>query len=700
MSHSSQRLAPVLLVLSSLSLGLITGCGATGSFSNPTASTKVSGRVFGGQQPIANSTVTVWPIGLTGYGSSAAVTGDYPNGYLAQTTTAADGTFNFPAGTYICPTPDTQVYIIAKGGEPSPGDINPNIALATGLGDCSTAQTAEVEINEVTTAVTAFALAQFFTTQIGPGSTDSFGTDPADLNGFTLSNTNTIPLLVNIADGTVNPNTAGSSGAPAITIDAAKIYSIANTLSSCVNDSPNATTGDFDNCGLLAASTYITPRGNPIDTLQAAVLMALYPWFNVNTLYQLAPKQSPFTGLSAAPYDWTIGVSYTTSTLGLGITSAYSGSPTSATIDIGKYGRIWFPSNLSGSTGLAFFDPVTATFSGPYLNDGSFIQPQYVAIDTIGNVWLTDEASGNFGYLNTNVITSATIESIPSPLLLGPIAADDLGDVFFTYGEGGTLGNIGLAVATATSGGAAPTTIQFAHPPSGLVTADGVFYASESGGTTPCYLDYAETTGGSSLEEVIAATSSTCSSGGVAFQKGGTSAVAAATSLSEACIGDYNLVSSTSSGNCAVLPPPFISALDFPEGVATDGAGAQWYANAAAGSVTQITPSLTGGDYIHDQENGNVLPMPYAIAIDGSGNVWVANAGCVAATVCTPTAFTLSEIIGVAAPTITPLSAQMGDGGYLVGSPPGTLLPVTAAGAHPSSLLKSAQSQNATWSRR
>ena len=49
--------------------------------------------------------------------------------------------------------------------------------------------------------------------------------------------------------------------------------------------------------------------------------------------------------------------------------------------------------------------------------------------------------------------------------------------------------------------------------------------------------------------------------------------------------------------------------------------------------------------------------------------------GCVAALGsggCAPSAFVLSELIGAAGPTITPLSAQMYARGYFVGNPPGT----------------------------
>jgi hypothetical protein len=65
------------------------------------------------------------------------------------------------------------------------------------------------------------------------------------------------------------------------------------------------------------------------------------------------------------------------------------------------------------------------------------------------------------------------------------------------------------------------------------------------------------------------------------------------------------------------------------------------------------------------------MTQPYGLAIDGAGNVWAANASCIGA--CTPTSFTLSELIGAAAPTITPLSLQFG--GDYTGTEP---FPVTA----------------------
>jgi len=705
MSPSFCRPASTLLALSSLSLIILTGCGAnTTSYSGPTPSSKISGKVFGGQQPIYNSQVTVWSIGLTTYGSPATP--------LAITYTDTDGSFSFSDSAYECATPTTQVYITAQGGnateqngDSTTGYVNPSIALATGLGDCSSAQTASVEINEVTTAATAYALAQFFTTTLG--ATDDFGTDPADLTSFTLSNTATIPLLVDTKHGTANTTTSS------ITLESAKLYSIANTLAACVNDTaaPTLPPPDplTDPCQVLFADT--TPPGGttaPTDTLQAAVQMALYPAQNVSDLWKLGSKTAAFVGLPQAPADWTLGVSYTSSAFGLGI-STYSGLASSATIDIDTNGRIWFPTNSGASVlaetpgGIAYFDPATTSFNGPYLNgsypapdgsitpDFSFVQPQYVAIDGAGLAWLTDQGAsfGTYGSVDTGSIDNMTPGSSPTPYnlgllaYLGPIASDGSGNVFFSGDI--VFGDTGVFLYSASSGEAvgawelSPTGIVAASaiPGSTSNAANDFILASTSATTsstdTPCLIE--------NLDNGPYETSaSPCSSGGIAFEYEAEAVVTAATTLNQYCLdGDLGVVTP----GCTA-PSATASQVSLPEGLATDGRDNLWAAMSGNSSVfvgglypdnaTQFT-----ADYVHDSSNGNTMTTPYAIAIDGSGNVWIANAGCVATLAasggCAPGPFVLSELIGAAGPTITPLSAQMVDAGYFIGHTPGTPAP-------------------------
>ena len=99
------------------------------------------------------------PGSTNGYGSGATA--------IASTITDDQGAFNIPAGTYVCPTPARQAYIVASGGNPQVnGGANSNITLMAALGTCPsgsdlTTTTPFVIINEVTTVAAVWALQQF-----------------------------------------------------------------------------------------------------------------------------------------------------------------------------------------------------------------------------------------------------------------------------------------------------------------------------------------------------------------------------------------------------------------------------------------------------------------------------------------------------------------------------------------------------------
>jgi hypothetical protein len=667
MSHLFSRCTLSLAVLSALPLIALTGCGATSSFSNPSIAPQIHGKIYGGQQPVVNSTVSVWEVGTTGYGSFASATP------LATTTTAADGSFLITT-PYLC-TPGEQVYITAAGGQAVTGITNPNIMLATGLGSCTTAQSATVEINEVSTVVTAFALAQFFTPTLGAASPDSFGTDAGDLTAFTISNQSTIPTLIDLPSGTVMPNTA------LINIEAAKIYSLANTLAACVND----TTDGFASCNGLFTDTTNKTRGStvPTDTLQAAVQVARFPYRNVSGLYKLAAAKSPFAGLSTTPNDWTIGVSYTSSSFALPITGTAT-SASSASIDIDSAGRVWFPSGLSGSTGVGYFDPTSTTFNGPYIG-GILTQPQYVSIDTNGFIWVTDVASNILAYANTAAPAVSVGGKPLGPIVVsgGPVSADGNGDVWYSY--------LDTSNATKFGGETALTPfalgVAFTNPPTGLEVisaSDGMggvsidALASTSGAATSCDAEGGNVTG----FMVLTSTASPCTSGGGALAFQAEELITSATSLNKLCY----VPTQTSNATCTAS-----TGVNLPEGIATDGDGNEWVANSGNASVFTFGGFSTNfaatsdKPYLHDADDGNTMTAPYAIAIDGSGNVWTANASCVttSATACTPGSFVLSELIGAAAPTITPLSSQLGNDGALIGSRPTTIPSLASSHPHP-----------------
>ncbi|MGH7224314.1 MAG: hypothetical protein ACRELF_13870, partial [Gemmataceae bacterium] len=122
-----------------------------------------------------------------------------------------------------------------------------------------------------------------------------------------------------------------------------------------------------------------------------------------------------------------------------------------------------------------------------------------------------------------------------------------------------------------------------------------------------------------------------------------------------------------------------------PVGIAIDGAKSLWLPESANAGLLQVTPTGTtttytgvgaaknavpNVEYLHDSNNGGTLITPYGVAIDNEGNVWISNASCVG-TLCTPAGtFTLTEIVGIASPTITTVSAQIAGGTNLVGTEP------------------------------
>ena len=162
-----------------------------------------------------------------------------------------------------------------------------------------------------------------------------------------MGNSATIPTIVFNAIGAANQTVTNGSGTT-YTVEWQKINTMANILVACVNTSGStSTTETTTTCGKLFNDTQNGAAARPSDTLQAAVQMALHPTSNVTALYNLITTTPAFTPfLTAPPNDWTIGVSYTTSALGLGVNTG-----TLSTLDIDASGRVWFPSNAAGKIG-------------------------------------------------------------------------------------------------------------------------------------------------------------------------------------------------------------------------------------------------------------------------------------------------------------------------------------------------------------
>jgi hypothetical protein len=225
----------------------------------------LNGKVLGGGQPIANSTVTLW-----------AASADAPQ-QLGQARTGADGSFTLNS-TGGSGTP--SLYLIAKGGQPQvnaqSGD-NPAIALMTVMG---ASRPATVTINEMTTVASVWTHAQFL--------------DGSAIKGPALSlriAAGNVPSFVDLQTGQ-DPLNSGQ------TPTMANFATLADALAGCV------TRVTADACPKLYTAA-IPPKGDaPNDTLMAAQSIARAPWYQPTRVFALLDQFYPVPEgkLRAVPY--------------------------------------------------------------------------------------------------------------------------------------------------------------------------------------------------------------------------------------------------------------------------------------------------------------------------------------------------------------------------------------------------------------
>ena len=637
---------------------VLTGCGMDQLSFTPTpnnATSGLTGRAFAGQQPVVGATIAVVQMGSTGYGSTGTI--------LATAVTDSGGNFSF--GSYACPASNPLVYLLGIGGNAGAGN-NSSAVEAAALGTCTNAKQSFVVMNEVTTAATAFVFSHFFSTTLGgsAGANDWIGGPTLNSKGLMLASNVTIPVVVDNAVG------APPQNYPGYTVEATKINTIANILAACLNTSGSTSTTETKTpCGKLFNWTKNGMTVRPSDTLQAAVMMALYPNTQVTNLYNSITAQAPFLPyLTSQPNDWSIGISYTTSSLGLAVDAG-----TTSTLDIDSSGRIWFPSNASGQAGAAYFDPASRTFNGPF-NTTSLGHPQQVAIDANGYAWYNDSTTSTVaGYLTTTPAMTEMV-SLPGTLSTGlTVGGDDRINVGVSVGSTYETAN----VSADRTGYAILPGITFAFPVASLAgDINDDYGVSSSNPTTTQTRGYYVTT--SSPASVTQFTGNVNANGAQIIYTGN----------DDILIRSY--AGNAADGLCIMSLAACANFQGAPheaaQGLAIDGGKQLWVAESGNGGVLQIpvnNPGATDGavylnsngnnnvpnnEFLHGASNGGTATAPFGIGVDAVGNVWVTNAGCNVAN-CTPGTFTLTEIVGAGYPTITPVSAQITNGN-LVGTLP------------------------------
>lgn len=277
----------------SLALSLLlplTGCSLTHFDDLSTASSalpRIGGSVHGGQQPISGASIQLFAANTTtNKGASTSL-------ISPPVLTDANGNFNI-TGAYVCPTPNSLVYLTATGGNPGlgAGTNNSTIALMALLGTCSQFFTGgnsiNLNVNELTTVAAVEALS-------------SFMADSTHVGADVSVNPNALAGAFASANSIVNSFT-GQFASPANgqALPAALYNTLADIQASCVNSSGN--TGSTSNCGKIAGVT-----NSAADTISQLLYVVQHPAANVSTIYSLAAGGGvPFQpALSSQPADFS-----------------------------------------------------------------------------------------------------------------------------------------------------------------------------------------------------------------------------------------------------------------------------------------------------------------------------------------------------------------------------------------------------------
>ncbi len=602
-SKLKKRLAFCLFSAGSL---LLAGCGTNAEGPAPsTTATALTGRVHGGQQAVSGAAISLYAAGSSGLGQGAT------NQLVQPVTTDNSGYFGI-TGDYTCPSSTTQVYLVARGGNPglAPGTTNPALVLVAALGDCGKLTSSTfIDIDEVTTVAAAWALSQFTGTGALVGATGGNATGLR--NAFGVADN-----LANTGNG-MAPGSALPAGAR---VETGKINTLADVLANCVNSN-----GGSACTPLFSAAT--VGGVAPANVFDAALNVVRNPAANVAAVFNAASANAPFQPvLTKAPNDWTMSITYIgggllrPTALGvdgsgdLWVANYYggvvtellpNGTPASATgyadpvlneswgLTIDPSNNVWV-SNQEGDLGnndagsLSKFSPTGQVLSGSGISGGGLYYPYYVAADTDGTIWVADFGHSGATILNNdgtpyNGNPGYQSSALPLPLW---VALDGAHNGWFAASN--------FAVRGTRTGQfdqfrCCQAAVAIELDPTGNVWVT----------------DYA----GSALVELNAA--------GTVLQ--------------------------TLKG---------VGGITYPEGLAIDSAGTVWVASfrgnvfsgfgtASGGAASPVRSPATG----FGVDAG--LGEPYSVAVDASGNLWLSNFAN----------STVTQVVGLAAPTKTPVVA-------------------------------------------
>jgi hypothetical protein len=596
---------------------------------------KVSGALHGGRQPISGSTVTLWAVGTTGYGSAGTS--------INSTVSDAAGNWNM---AITCPTGSTQVYLTAQGGDAGAGVNNTALALMYVLGPCGSLPNF-VNIGELSTVASVWAMAQFMDStglNIGAPSTNAAGLKNA---AATVNN------LADLVSGRAAAFMSSGFNSPLV------LNTLADIVARCVN-SANATSSQCKElmCDATPGLTFsgaCSGTPTPTDTLGAAHLISVNPHNNTSKLFTLAVHNSPFKpSLTAAPDGWEIALNYAPAGAAFNgpnwLALDASGNVFVANFNGSSGGNIGSVSELTASTAYTMgskFAPAGATFN----------QPQALALDTAGNVWVSNcgtscSGSGNSGSVSeltagsgyaTGNNFAAAAALFDNPLSIALDVSSNVWAVNFTgVLNTGSVSELTAASSYLTGLNFAAAGAAFSNPSSIALDSAANVWVANSGSVGELTASSSYSTGAN----FAPAGAALDAPGGITLDA--SSNVWLANFVGSSNLGSVSELTASSGHTTGLNFAAAGAAFNQSNSVALDASGNVWVANSGGGgSVSELTAGSSYATGFNFSPSGAGLSAPFSIALDASGNVWVVNNGN----------FSVTEMLGLAKPVLTPLQS-------------------------------------------
>jgi hypothetical protein len=505
-----------------------------------------------------------------------------------------------------------------------------------------------VNIGEISTVASVWAMAQFMDStgfNLGAPSTNAAGLKNA---AATVNN------LSDLVTGRAAAFMSSGFNSPLV------LNTLADIVARCVN-SANATSPQCKELmcdatpGLTFSGGLCSGTPTLTDTLGAAHLISVNPHNNVGNLFTLAVHNSPFKpSLAAAPEGWEIALNYAPAGAAFNgpnwLALDASGNVFVANFNGSSGGNIGSVSELTASTAYTTgskFAPAGATFN----------QPQALALDTAGNVWVSNCGTSCSGSGNSGSVSELTAGSgyatgnnfaaanalFDNPLSIALDVSSNVWAVNFTgVLNTGSVSELTAASSYSTGLNFAAAGAAFSNPSSIALDSAANVWVANSGSVGELTASSSYSTGAN----FAPAGAALDAPGGIMFDA--SSNVWLANFVGSSNLGSVSELTASSGHTTGLNFAAAGAAFNQSNSVALDASGNVWVANSGGGgSVSELTAGSSYATGFNFSPSGAGLSAPFSIALDASGNVWVVNNGN----------FSVTEMLGLAKPVLTPLQS-------------------------------------------